>query len=222
MQRADELEKLRKASVPCSKTNTPHGAAVEQYAAYATTQMHLIPEEHWFKFTVENMNMIQSFITRRQFRVSTAEVQAANYVQAFNHDASQAQLMGLPLQQPTCTPRQPTPTQFSTSPGCVSTACCQQQSQSGQYGQSFMSPLLPIMPSTTTAATVSPSSFLNVQTTMFPQMSSQSIQSGSSCGAPMAATQMTSRQKTHSAIEVVSSAESSNGDVMSFTDQLFN
>lgn len=221
LQRAEDLESLRKSKGSTGKSKSPHEQAVDHYAAYITSQMYLIPEEQWFKFTVDNMSMIQAYVTRRHMRPSVPEFQAQNYMQTFQQDLSHAQMSGIPLQQPVCTPRPQTSTQFFNSPGCAQTAACAQVPQSGPCGQSLMTPQMSLVPSTAPTATVSPSSFLNLQTPTFTQMSTQLLMSGSSTCGNLEGSTISVAHKSSATAQELKSGESSNVDVMSFSDQLF-
>lgn len=63
--RAEELVKMRhdQSAVP-SKPKTAHEEQVATFVTYYTTQLHNIPPEHWFNFTVDSMNLVQSYIVR--------------------------------------------------------------------------------------------------------------------------------------------------------------
>jgi hypothetical protein len=222
LKRADDLENYRKASDERKAQKTPHEVAVEQYAAYATTQMHLIPQEAWFKFTLDNMNMIHSFINRRQSQ-NLPDVNVPTGVQSGSNEASNMQPMqtiGFNMQHMAYSQRGPTPNILQPSqPSFVSS---NYGAPSTPVTHSFMTTIMPSIPASCTVNTISPSSYMNVASGNFAQLSGQQLMSPSSGSIPLASTNVATLTKQSSGSRAVTSTDTSHSDVISFTDQLFD
>jgi hypothetical protein len=221
LKRADDLEKLRKEKEADKPKKSPHEQAVDQYASYVATQMHLIPKDNWFKFTLENMNMIQSYITRQSSRGSGTDAQPAIMGPSFPNDYSLNQNVNYQMQQSGYGHRAQTPSLMNSHSSYLSSAFNAQPSQSASLPQSFMTPGMPSLHSAQTITSLSPSSFLNPISPSLQQTSGQHHSLGANPGNPMASTSVTSLSKQSSSTAEVTATDTSQTDVMSFQEQLF-
>jgi hypothetical protein len=217
MQRADELESCRKATMVNTVPKTPHEQAVDQYCAYVSTLMRNIPQENWFKFTVENMNLIQTFSTKRTTRSIMHEHQPAHLQQ---HESSQVQQMGYHMQQ---TPRKQGSHMITGSTsGFVSSGCCGQTAPTAPYSQSYVNPVMSGMSSAGVMTNVSPSSFLNVPSPTYQQVGAQQLAPGMPTNMNMGSSPLSTSLKSTNDTAEVTTSDSSNSDVISFSANIFD
>lgn len=207
LQRAEELENLRKDSYKPSTSKSAHEQAVDQYVGYVATQMYQIPPENWFRFTIDNANMIQSYITRRPSRISGPDVPLGNTVSPVHHDASQAHAL--------CSSRQPSASVYS--PALVSSTS-PQLPQGSYTNQALLSPMMSQLQPRSIVTTMSPSAYLSLASASFPSISNQEVLNATTSGIT---SNMMSVDKQSTSTRDASTSENTTSDVMSFSDQFF-
>lgn len=223
LQRADDLEKYRK-SLETPKA-TPHEKAVDQYVQYARTQMLLIPQESWFRFTVENMQMIQHFVTGRQNRQLGGDLSRYSPGQAQKHDLpysqSVGQSVGFNLTQSGMMHRGQTPNIMATPGTFQSPGTLSQVTNPVSLAQALISPVVPTSQGCSSFSTISPTSFLNLQGISYQQSSPQNLLAAPATSVSIGSSSVGSTTKPTNTTTEANATETTSTDVIAFTDQFF-
>lgn len=218
LQRAEDLENLRKASLATPK-KTQHEQVVDQYVAYVKTQMYQIPQEHWFSFTVENVGLIQSYINKKLVRYSGFEmppattspsVQVPNY--HAHHMSQISQNLCLRQQQ------QPANTFQQILTGLGSSGCCPQQ-QSPLLAQSCVTPSSSNFSIANGSTSTSPTSYLNLQNASLPMPTQPGITTAPG-NLSLQAQNLTEVVKDSSSTDGTDT-DASSTDVIQFSESLY-
>lgn len=208
------MEALRKKKLP-DKPKSQQEQTVDHYVAYIATQLYQIPEEHWFPFTLDNGNLIQSYIARKTNRNLSSELQSTRSLSTVQQEQYQGHSKTLQQQQhQNYLSHQQAHNVYSAGPsGYNSSACYNHNSQNPILAQSYTSNMSSGASTPVPNTSVSPS-YINLQSPPYQSLSGQQLITGSDANLNVPAKETSSRAD-------VASNENAQSDVIAFNEHLF-